>query len=147
MAIRWTSALAIGVPDLDAQHEELFRRVDRLHDAMLARDRAEAGELIRFLQSYVAEHLAAEERLMRETRYPDEANHLAEHASFAAEIDDLAETLADEGVTPRLVLRLAREVSGWLQNHICTTDVALGRHVVGHRTPARPPRPSAARSP
>ena len=62
MAIRWTSALAIGVANLDAQHEELFRRVDRLHDAMLARDRTEAGELIRFLQRYVADHLEAEER-------------------------------------------------------------------------------------
>jgi hemerythrin len=139
MAIRWTSALAIGVPDLDAQHEELFRRVDRLHDAMLARDRAEAGELIRFLQVYAAEHLAAEERLMRETRFPDEANHLAEHASFAAEVEDLAVTLEEEGVTPRLVLRLAREVSGWLRDHICESDVALARHVMAQRSPARPP--------
>ena len=76
---------------------------------------------------------------MRETRYPDEANHLAEHASFAAEVDDLAQSLEEEGVTPRLVLRLAREVSGWLRNHICSTDLALGRHVVAHRSPARPP--------
>jgi hemerythrin len=114
---------------------------------MLAHDRAEAGELIRFLQQYVAQHLAAEERLIRETRYPDEGNHLAEHASFAAEVDDLAETLAEEGITPRLVLRLAREVSDWLHGHICTTDAALGRHVAAHCSPARPPHSTRAGSP
>jgi hemerythrin len=138
MAIRFTSALAIGVAELDARHEELFRRVDRLHDAMLARDRSEAAALIRFLEVHVEEHLAAEERLMRETGYPDEANHLVEHASFAAEVEDLVRSLDDEGVTPRLVLRVARLVTAWIRDHVCATDLALARHLAARRSPARP---------
>ena len=115
MALRWTSTLSIGVAELDAQHEELFRRVDRLLDAMLARDRSEASCLIAFLQHHVTDHFAAEERLMREVAYPDAALHAAEHLAFAAEIAALAAMFALEGATARLVLRLEREVTSWLQ--------------------------------
>jgi hemerythrin len=151
MALRWTSALSIGVAELDAQHEELFRRVDRLLDAMLARDRSEASCLLAFLQQHVTDHFAAEERLMREVAYPDAALHAAEHTKFAAEIAALAAIFALEGATARLVLRLERDVTRWLQDHVYSTDHALARFVVALQadharalavaTPAR--RPSA----
>lgn len=128
MALRWTSALAIGVPDLDAQHEELFRRLDRLHDAMIAHERTEAARLLEFLLVYVRDHFAAEEALMRRTGFPDRARHEAEHAAFAAEIAGLYEALAREGPTNRLVFAVDRRVTGWLEEHIYTSDAAVGRH-------------------
>lgn len=133
MALRWTSTLSIGVAELDAQHEELFRRVDRLLDAMLARDRSEASCLIAFLQHHVTDHFAAEERLMREVAYPDAALHAAEHLAFAAEIAALAAMFALEGATARLVLRLERDVTSWLQDHVYSTDHALARFVLALR--------------
>jgi hemerythrin len=133
MALRWTSALSIGVAELDAQHQELFRRVDRLLDAMLARDRSEATGLLAFLQRHVTVHLVAEEQLMREVAYPDAALHSAEHRAFAAEIDALASLSALEGPTARLVLRLEREVTSWLQNHVYSTDRSLARFVLALR--------------
>jgi hemerythrin len=133
MALRWTSALSIGVAELDAQHEELFRRVDRLLDAMLARDRSEATGLLAFLQRHVTFHFAAEEQLMREVAFPDAALHSAEHLAFAAEIQTLANLFAADGPTARLVLRLEQGVTSWLQDHVYTTDRSLARFVVTHR--------------
>ncbi|HSD21328.1 MAG TPA: bacteriohemerythrin [Anaeromyxobacter sp.] len=133
MALRWTSTLSIGVAELDAQHEELFRRVDRLLDAMLARDRSEASCLIAFLQHHVTDHFAAEERLMREVAYPDAALHAAEHLAFATQIAALAALFALEGATARLVLRLEREVTSWLQDHVYSTDHALARFILALR--------------
>jgi hemerythrin len=133
MALRWTSALSIGVAALDAQHEEFFRRVDRLLDAMLARDRSEASCLLAFLQRHVTDHFAAEERLMREVGYPDAALHAAEHLAFAAEIAALGAMFALEGATARLVLRLERDVTSWLQDHVYSTDHALARFVLALR--------------
>jgi hemerythrin len=133
MAIHWTSALSVGVPDIDGQHAELFRRVDRLHDAMLARDRAEAVRLLEYLHEYVRVHFALEDALMRDLGYPDHAAHTAEHASFAREVAALERDLAEHGATAALVLRLEREVSGWLQRHVYSTDGALGWWVREHR--------------
>ncbi len=144
MALRWTSTLSIGVTELDAQHEELFRRFDRLLDAMLAHDRSEASHLIAFLQHYVRDHFAAEERLMREVAYPDAALHAAEHVAFAAEIDALAHLLALEGASARLVLRLEREVTGWLHDHVYSTDHALARFVLARRGEVPPASESAS---
>ena len=139
MAIQWSSALAIGVAEIDIQHAELFRRVDRLHDAMLSRDRAEAVRLLEYLHQYVRAHFVLEEALMLERGYPDRAAHLAEHAAFARTVATLERDLAEHGATAALVLRLEREVSAWLQQHVYSTDGALGWWVREHR-------PSEARS-
>ena len=138
MALRWTTALSIGVPELDAQHEELFGRVDRLLDAMLVHDRTEAVRLIGFLERYVDEHFAAEERLMRESDYPDRELHTAEHRAFRADIAGLVESLAAEGTTARLVLRLEREVTSWLRDHVYSTDLCLGRWLVSRAASVAP---------
>ena len=49
MLLQWTTALSVGVDEIDAQHQELFRRVDRLLDAMARNDRSEAARLLEFL--------------------------------------------------------------------------------------------------
>jgi hemerythrin len=145
MALRWTTALSIGVPELDGQHEELFRRFDRLLDAMLVHDRSEAARLLAFLETHVRDHLAVEERVMRETGYPDVGSHVAEHAAFTAAIAALVGALADRGPSAWLVLRLEREVTGWMRDHIYATDLALGRYLVERRwaQPESSPQPAA----
>jgi hemerythrin len=137
MALRWTTALAIGVAELDAQHEELFRRLDRMLDAMLVHDRTEAVRLLAFLRSYVRDHFATEERLMREAAYPETTSHEAEHERFRAAIADLSRTLETNGASAHLVLRLERELTTWVRDHIYSTDLALGHWLVAREAAAQ----------
>ena len=136
MALQWTSALSVGVPDLDAQHQELFRRIDRLLDAMLHNDRSEAGQLLDFLRAYVVDHFAAEERLMAEVGYPDAASHIGEHRRFAATLREVDREFLEGGPTAALVLKLEQQAVGWLRDHVYFTDVALGRFVHAWRASA-----------
>jgi hemerythrin len=136
VALQWTSALALGVPELDAQHRELFRRVDRLLDAVLAKDREAAASTVAFLNAFVGTHFAAEERLMEETAYPDQPAHVAEHRAFAAALLDIDDQLRREGPSAALVYRLEREAVAWLEDHVCRVDVALARHLRGRTRPA-----------
>ncbi len=129
LALQWSSALSLGVPDLDAQHRELFDRVDRLLDSMLHGDRGEASTLAAFLRDHVVLHFAAEEQLMRELHYPDAARHAEEHHAFAASILVLDSAFREQGTTPDLVLRLEHEVVAWLRDHVYVADVALGHFV------------------
>jgi hemerythrin len=140
MALHWTSALSVGVPALDDQHRELFRRVDRLLDAMLRNDRTEAARLLLFLREYAIVHFAAEEQLMWETGYPDATRHSAEHQSFSATLRSLDADFREHGATAPLVLQLERHAVGWLRDHVYFTDVALGRWVKTHRAGASAPR-------
>ncbi len=136
VALQWSSTLSLGVADLDAQHRELFERVDRLLDAMLRGDRGEAATLASFLREHVVLHFAAEERLMREHRYPDAAAHAAEHAAFAGSMLELDATMRQRGASAERVLRLEREVVAWIRDHVYVADVALGQFVTAARAAA-----------
>ena len=46
MAIPWTPALAIGVPELDHQHQELFLRIERLVDGVSRANQADIESLL-----------------------------------------------------------------------------------------------------
>ncbi len=129
MALQWTSTLSVGVPEIDAQHQELFRRVDRLLDAMLHHDRSEAEPLLDFLRAFVVDHFAAEERVMAELGYPGAAPHAEEHRRFAAALREVDQEFLAAGPTADLVLRLEQQTVAWLRDHVYSTDVALGRFV------------------
>lgn len=71
MAIQWDPSLSVGVKQIDEQHQELFRRVNELVDAMhRGRSQAQLGEMLSFLSVYVVQHFGAEEKLMSERWYP-----------------------------------------------------------------------------
>lgn len=135
MALRWTSTLSIGVPEIDRQHRELFERIDAFEDAVLSRDRSAASRTLAFLRDYARLHFAAEETLMKAVAYPARQVHEAEHAHFAGVVEGLAASLAEDGPTAALVHRIQRELTAWVPEHVYSTDQALGWYL---RTGRRP---------
>jgi hemerythrin len=127
LAITWYPALEVGVREVDDQHRELFRRVDALLDAMVARRGPEVlGPLFDFLGQYAVEHFAAEEALMRVHRYPQRADHEAEHQQFVEDFAALRREYGSEGPTALLLVKVNGRVIQWLTEHISRTDKALG---------------------
>jgi hemerythrin-like metal-binding protein len=127
MAIQWTPDLSVNVPEIDRQHQELFRRVDLLVEAMrMGRGRAEVGSLVSFLELYVAEHFALEEQYMETNGYPRLAAHRAEHRTFTREFQRLKDEHDATGATTALVLAVNQSVAGWLRSHISRNDRLLG---------------------
>jgi hemerythrin len=138
VALQWTSALSVGVPEIDAQHRELFARVDRLLDAVLRRDRAAAIQLMAFLREYTVVHFAAEEQLMEQSGFREMEAHLLEHRRFTAALRILEADYRAEGATADVVYRLEREAVDWLRNHVLSTDQLLARWVLaGHAVVAQ----------
>lgn len=129
MAIQWTPALAVGVPEIDQQHQELFRRAERLIVALRAGDRSEVGQLVGYLTEYVAAHFESEERLMRSESYPEYGTHQAEHERLRADFEELASRFSEHGPTPLVTLTLHNWMSDLLRRHIGGADRALARFV------------------
>jgi hemerythrin len=129
MTIQWTPALSVGHDEIDRQHQELFRRLSALLEAMLRGDRAEIGRLFEFLGTYVVEHFGAEERLMRGSDFPGYVVHKAAHERFVRDYQELRKMLDAHGATSAVAIRTKTWIVDWLTAHIGATDQALARHL------------------
>ena len=124
--VSWDRSLETGDPEIDSQHRELFRRIDKLLAATAdRRARAEVGRLLTFLGDYVVSHFEAEERLMADSGYPEAAPHRDEHRRFVADYARLFEDYRADGPGPVFVIKFGNRVTAWLCEHICRTDRRL----------------------
>jgi hemerythrin-like metal-binding protein len=132
MPTEWTPELLVHDDELDRQHVEIF---DRLRDADAALDasREAAERSMATLVERVVEHLAAEERLMDETLYPDRTRHRAAHELFTADLLQLREELLALGPTPPVRDWLRRRVPEWFRFHIRVNDVPLAAYLARRR--------------
>lgn len=129
MTIQWTPALSVGHDGIDGQHQELFRRLSALLEAMLRGDRAEVERLFDFLGTYVVEHFGAEERLMRDAEFPGYVVHKAAHDRFVRDYQELRRMLDAHGAISAVTIRTKTWIVDWLTAHIAGTDQALARHL------------------
>jgi hemerythrin len=134
VAVSWNPRLAIGEPTIDAQHQELFSRVDALLLAMRTGEgRAQLEQMFTFLQRYVLEHFQAEEELMVETAYPHLAEHREAHEVFIVRLVGIEEQLRREGPCSSQVMNASALLCEWLREHVAEQDVELGRHLAAVR--------------
>jgi hemerythrin len=132
-ALQWTPALSVGVADIDAQHQELFGRAERLIAALRAGDRGEVLPLLAYLDDYVVQHFAAEERLMKEAGYPGLEAHAAAHKAFRTDFAGMVKDFRRTGPTALVALTIHNWLSDWLRMHIGGVDQEFGRFVAARR--------------
>jgi len=122
----WTQSLAVGVPVIDKQHKELFARADALLAAMKqGQTSAEVKPLLDFLDDYCSRHFATEETLMREQKYPGLHEHIAQHAQFVKQFQDIVAQFDAKGPSTTVSLALQRLICGWLVQHVSAVDKKL----------------------
>lgn len=124
MAIGWSDELATGVDTIDNQHKEIFKRVEKLAAACgEGRGKEEVLRLLLFLEDYIKEHFAAEEKLQIKHAYPAYPDHKAQHARFISEVAKLTSEFKAEGATLSLVIMTNKTLTSWLVQHITKTDM------------------------
>ena len=128
MSVPWDPNLAVGVPLIDEEHQEIFRRANALLEAMHRGAGAqELGRLLEFLAQYAELHFLAEERVMARHRYPEMADQLRDHQEFRGRIEALRSRFEMGGPSCDLSTAVNRLLCGWLRDHIRVADAALGR--------------------
>lgn len=125
--LQWTPALSVGNAEIDEQHEELFRRAERLIVALRGGDRTEVEPLVGYLNDYVVSHFQAEDRLMRESRYPRLDEHNRAHAGFRRQFAELFRDYQRKGATALVAMTIHNWVQAWLTEHVAGMDQDLGR--------------------
>jgi hemerythrin len=119
----WSDNLATGVTEIDNQHKEIFSRAGKLSAACSeGKGKEEVLRLLLFLEDYIKEHFAAEERLQLRHGYPEYAAHKSQHTRYISDVARLTTAFREEGATLSLVIMTNKTLASWLVQHIGKTD-------------------------
>lgn len=117
---------ATGVEIIDAQHKQLFEKINELLVATaVGKSRDDVNEIMEFLAGYVQNHFGCEEEIMEKHNCASCAVNKVAHAKFLKEFTDIKAQFDRDGVTPEFMVGLQRKVCDWLKNHIGKIDLKL----------------------
>ena len=116
----WTPDLALGVEEIDSQHQELVRLTNALHDEISSASphRETIHGILEGLVDYTHNHFIVEEVLFQQHDYPETPAH---HNRFTEKAMDLLLRFEDGEEVSTEALDFLKD---WLVHHICRVDRA-----------------------
>ena len=131
MTLVWNdSRYATGIPEIDAQHQAMFVRVNDLLAATVAnRPVAEVRALLDTLGGEASFHFDCEEVEMERRRCSVCAANKIAHRWFMRSLGQLGEILEQGGVTAGFHREVEARICDWLTTHLVGMDAALRRTV------------------
>jgi hemerythrin-like metal-binding protein len=125
----WDDRFLLGFPDLDRDHRILFDLINQLHDAYAnGRGDERLDVVFSVLGDYVNTHFRREEDLLRTCQYPRLVPHLAAHAVFSADVDDMFRRYRQNG-NEKLVIELLAMLTNWWHFHVLEDDADYGHYI------------------
>lgn len=128
----WKEEYKIGNEQVDAQHKELFVKIENLLDIATTGDeeanRKECLKIIDFLVSYTVYHFESEEALQRELNYISYAEHVKIHEQFKNTVLGYKEKVESD-FSRETLKRFAGTLMTWLMMHVCNCDRKIVKNV------------------
>ena len=123
--VKWKDEFAIGIASVDHEHRQLIGLINELHAGLAERPSKEAiARVLGEVHTKIAAHFALEERIMRERRYDQYADHKADHERLLDEIRDIMDRHETDAYF-NYETALARELGDWFGVHFRTKDARL----------------------
>ena len=87
MPVLWDEKYSVKVRELDNQHKKLFDIINKLDSHMRqGKGKEILGSVLKDMVDYTKVHFAAEERILRDSGYPDYAQHKAIHEKVTEKV-------------------------------------------------------------
>lgn len=128
MPIAWRDAMAIGVPELDADHKRLVSLVNACEKAVAETNPAVGQRIFELVVDYAQTHFKREEVFHLSSGAPDYERHKRLHLAMTSEARDLwREFLAEPDPKRKAacVGRLNEMLNRWMIDHILKEDMKL----------------------
>jgi hemerythrin len=126
MAITWKKAMSTGVAEVDEQHQELIKTLNRLDEAIqTGKGTEQIKQLLDFAGQYAQKHFQCEEAYFEQYHCPASALNKQEHAQFIVKFSGLVQEFQQEGAKFSLAIKIHQELSDWLIHHILGVDIQL----------------------
>jgi hemerythrin-like metal-binding protein len=128
---RWLPDYAIGVQEVDAEHQGLFRLAEKLHHGILLGQSQEiVGPLLLDLLDYTCYHFAHEEQLMLRIGYPHYVDHCRQHQELRSRALAMHDSFGSGEAS--MAIELLQFVTEWLKCHTTTSDRRIGSYMRKH---------------
>lgn len=129
----WKEKYAIGVPVIDDQHKELFRRVTEFVTILRLKsdwnDKEQSiNETLDFMKAYVVEHFRDEEAYQLEIGYPGLDAHRKIHADMVRYVTGFAAQYEQINEKEQLMQQFAGKLLAWLINHVTAEDQKIANY-------------------
>ena len=123
----WKDKYMLGVPLIDEQHQELFRRVTDFVEIVRKpipweQKTEQVGKTLEFMKDYVVTHFRDEENLQRQLGYPEMESHRKIHQDMVAYVAQVAREYEEKGYQEQLMQQFAGKLLAWLINHVASED-------------------------
>lgn len=130
----WKDKYKVGVPLIDEQHQELFKRLSEflqiVQSKVIWEEKIEkVKETMIFMQEYVIVHFDAEEEYQEKINYPGIEKHKEIHAKFKEEINHYVTLFEEDGFTEEIVQEFGAKLMTWLIMHVGKMDQQIGEYV------------------
>jgi hemerythrin len=124
--IEWKPEYGTGIPEIDADHQHLFRGLNNLEQAMHRHDERRVIEaLLVFLETYAKHHFAREEACMHRLHCPNAAANKTAHAHFLSIFASSKRRLMLGEPSAPIAVQLHQDMCNWITDHILTVDMSL----------------------
>ncbi len=125
---RWSKENEVFLPQIDAEHRNLFRLAEEFENAIAQRAPAEEiKEQLRALRVYTEEHFTHEEWLMQSSGYPSYGWHKQQHETVRRRLKLFTPPV--ESGDREAVEVFLEFLAGWLHDHTTVTDRMMGAFV------------------
>lgn len=129
--IEWSNALSVGVTEIDDQHKELIKMLNKLNTAIHGGWGKETRkEVIDKLVEYTRVHFTTEESVMSIAGYPDVEAHKKKHQDLLLKVKDYVNKYEKNPNASSYDLLFF--LKQWLTEHIIKSDKALGNFLLAN---------------
>lgn len=128
--IQWNDRFAVGVEQIDSQHQGIFEKANYLLDACQNdSSQGDIKESLDFLVDYIDKHFREEEGIQRKYQYPDYERHKGIHERFEDKVGEFRQNYRNGQINKNSLMKLNEVVTGWLIEHIKKEDQRLAQHI------------------
>jgi hemerythrin-like metal-binding protein len=128
----WTSAMSVGLPELDEDHRVLIRIINQLAESQKNEDHVSVlRQSLYSLLRYAEFHFAREEKVLAVCEFPGMTHHKGEHRAFTEHMRKLAAALDDDELPAVEIVNqeLLTYLRDWLNHHILIEDMSYRKLV------------------
>ncbi|HOB19730.1 MAG TPA: hemerythrin family protein [Candidatus Atribacteria bacterium] len=131
----WKDQYELGVPVIDAQHKELFRRVESFLQVLRSKDGWEAkvsklNETLEFMKRYVVEHFRDEEQYQLSINYPGYEAHKQLHTGMVEYVLEVSKQYEQADDKEQLMQQFGGRLLAWLINHVAAEDQRIADYAI-----------------
>ena len=126
--MEWKSEYAIGITEIDSQHQTIIQLVTEFEAAVDAdSDWNSVQAMLARAEEFAKFHFATEESMMQRFGYPRFLGHRSEHLFMLGRVADLQREVLRKDVTIDLIPRFR----SWLLDHFLESDRHFAEFVRG----------------